>query len=42
MISMLKSAQETEKPEIYGGYQFTSCDGGWMVMVGTRARIWTS
>jgi hypothetical protein len=29
MISMLGMAQETPKPEIYGGYQFTSTDGGW-------------
>jgi hypothetical protein len=29
MISMLGMAQETAKPEIYGGYQFTSTDGGW-------------
>jgi hypothetical protein len=29
MISALGAAQETPKPEIYGGYQFTSTDGGW-------------
>lgn len=29
MISMLGMAQEPLKPEIYGGYQFTSTDGGW-------------
>jgi hypothetical protein len=29
MVSMLAMAQETPKPEIYGGYQFTSTDGGW-------------
>jgi hypothetical protein len=29
MISMLGVAQETPKPEVYGGYQFTSTDGGW-------------
>ena len=29
MISMFGMAQETPKPEIYGGYQFTSTDGGW-------------
>jgi hypothetical protein len=29
MVSMLGMAQETPKPEIYGGYQFTSTDGGW-------------
>jgi hypothetical protein len=29
MISMLGMAQETPRPEIYGGYQFTSTDGGW-------------
>jgi len=28
-ISMLGMAQETPKPEIYGGYQFTRTDGGW-------------
>jgi hypothetical protein len=29
MISVLGMAQETPKPEIYAGYQFTSTDGGW-------------
>lgn len=29
MFSMLAMAGETPKPEIYGGYQFTSTDGGW-------------
>jgi hypothetical protein len=29
MISVLGMAQETPKPEVYGGYQFTSLDGGW-------------
>ena len=29
MISMLGMAQDTPKPEVYGGYQFTSTDGGW-------------
>ncbi len=29
MISILGMAQETPKPEVYGGYQFTSTDGGW-------------
>ncbi len=29
MISMLAMAGETPKPEVYGGYQFTSTDGGW-------------
>lgn len=29
MISALGMAQEPPKPEIYGGYQFTSTDGGW-------------
>ena len=28
MISILGMAQEAPKPEIYGGYQFTSTDGG--------------
>jgi hypothetical protein len=29
MTSMLAMAGETPKPEVYGGYQFTSTDGGW-------------
>src|SRR5579864_2411693 len=29
MTSMLGMAAETPKPEVYGGYQFTSLDGGW-------------
>jgi hypothetical protein len=29
LISMLGIAQETPKPEIFAGYQFTSTDGGW-------------
>lgn len=29
IISMVGMAQETAKPELYGGYQFTSTDGGW-------------
>ncbi|HZQ23181.1 MAG TPA: hypothetical protein VFA89_10295 [Terriglobales bacterium] len=29
MISILGMAQETPRPEVYGGYQFTSTDGGW-------------
>jgi hypothetical protein len=29
MISVLGMAQETPRPEVYGGYQFTSTDGGW-------------
>ena len=29
MISTLALAQEPPKPEVYGGYQFTSTDGGW-------------
>jgi hypothetical protein len=29
MISTLAVAQEPPKPEVYGGYQFTSTDGGW-------------
>jgi hypothetical protein len=29
IISALGMAQEGPKPEIYGGYQFTSTDGGW-------------
>ena len=29
MISTLGLAQEPPKPEVYGGYQFTSTDGGW-------------
>jgi hypothetical protein len=29
MTSMLGMAGETAKPEVYGGYQFTSTDGGW-------------
>ena len=29
MISALAMAGEAPKPEIYGGYQFTSTDGGW-------------
>lgn len=29
MFSMLAMAGETPKPEFFGGYQFTSTDGGW-------------
>lgn len=29
MISVLGLAQETPKPELYGGYQYTRTDGGW-------------
>jgi len=29
MASMLAMAGEAPKPEVYGGYQFTSTDGGW-------------
>jgi hypothetical protein len=29
MISIVGAAQEIPKPEVYGGYQFTSTDGGW-------------
>jgi hypothetical protein len=29
MTSMLGVAGEAPKPEVYGGYQFTSTDGGW-------------
>lgn len=29
MFSMLATAGETPKPEVYGGFQFTSTDGGW-------------
>jgi len=29
LTSMLGFAGEAPKPEIYGGYQFTSTDGGW-------------
>src|SRR6266581_8181699 len=29
MASMLAMVGEAPKPEIYGGYQFTSTDGGW-------------
>jgi len=29
MASMLAMAGEEPKPEVYGGYQFTSTDGGW-------------
>jgi hypothetical protein len=29
MTSMLALAGETPKPEVFGGYQFTSTDGGW-------------
>jgi len=29
MVSILGVAQEKPLPEIYGGYQFTSTDGGW-------------
>jgi len=29
MISALAMAGEAPRPEIYGGYQFTSTDGGW-------------
>jgi hypothetical protein len=28
-VSILGMAQETPRPEVYGGYQFTSTDGGW-------------
>jgi hypothetical protein len=29
VVSVLGMAQETPLPEVYGGYQFTSTDGGW-------------
>lgn len=29
MTSMLAMAGEVPKPEVFGGYQFTSTDGGW-------------
>jgi hypothetical protein len=29
MVSMLGMAQETPKPEVYGGFQFSRTDGGW-------------
>ena len=29
MTSMLGMAGEAPRPEVYGGYQFTSTDGGW-------------
>jgi hypothetical protein len=29
MASILSMGQETPRPEVYGGYQFTSTDGGW-------------
>jgi hypothetical protein len=29
MFSMISMAQESAKPEVFGGYQFTSTDGGW-------------
>jgi hypothetical protein len=29
MLSIVSLAQETPKPEVYAGYQFTSTDGGW-------------
>ena len=29
MTSMLAMAGETPKPEVFGGYQFSSTDGGW-------------
>jgi hypothetical protein len=29
MVSVLGMAQEKPLPEVYGGYQFTSTDGGW-------------
>jgi hypothetical protein len=29
MASMLAMAGEAPKPEVFGGYQFTSTDGGW-------------
>ncbi len=29
LASMLATAGETPKPEVFGGYQFTSTDGGW-------------
>jgi hypothetical protein len=29
MVSVLGIAGEAPKPEVYGGYQFTSTDGGW-------------
>src|SRR5215813_2121438 len=29
MISTLAVAAEAPRPEVYGGYQFTSTDGGW-------------
>jgi hypothetical protein len=28
-FATLVLAQETPKPEVYGGFQFTSTDGGW-------------
>lgn len=29
MISAVVTAQETPRPEVFGGYQFTGTDGGW-------------
>ena len=29
MVSVLGVAQEPPRPEVYGGFQFTSTDGGW-------------
>lgn len=29
MVGMLATAQETPRPEVFGGYQFTGTDGGW-------------
>jgi hypothetical protein len=29
LISMVAAAQELPKPEVFGGYQFTSLDSGW-------------
>jgi len=29
VASVLSMGQETPRPEVYGGYQFTSTDGGW-------------
>ena len=29
LISLMAAAQELPKPEVFGGYQFTSTDGGW-------------
>jgi hypothetical protein len=29
MTAMLATAGETPEPEVFGGYQFTSTDGGW-------------